>query len=159
MVPPLILRELHCYQRTSGYVRDGDTGTGCGLKSPKPRMQPLTRGPEADETKTMTAARPQHACVRPPGARQHRAARSSCAHAPVVRSATLNADTLKTSEDSTSDALFTQELMASMQPITSWARALSARDLLTDFSGGRTLDECGVAQSSSSELATQRHPS
>ena len=36
---------------------------------------------------------------------------------------------------------------------------LSARDLLTDFSGGRTLDECGVAQSSSSELATQRLPS
>ena len=81
------------------------------------------------------------------------------ADAPVVRSAPLNADTLKTSEDSTSDALFTQELMASMQPITSWARALSARDLLTDFSGGRTLDECGVAQSSSSELATQRLPS
>ena len=122
-------------------------------------MQPLTRGPEADETKTMAVALPHHACVPLSGARQHRAARSSCADALVVRSAPLNADTLKTSEDSTSDALFTQELMASMQPITSWARALSARDLLTDFSGGRTLDECGVAQSSSSELATQRLPS
>ena len=26
-------------------------------------MQPLTRGPEADETKTMTVAWPHHACV------------------------------------------------------------------------------------------------
>ena len=90
---------------------------------------------------------------------QHRAARSTCAASSNVRSAPLNADTLKTSEDSTSDALFTQELMASMQPTTSWARELSARDFVTDFSGGRTLDECGVAQSSSSELATQRLPS
>ena len=36
-----------------------------------------------------------------------------------TRSAPLRADTLKTSEDSTSDALFAQELMASMQPTTS----------------------------------------
>ena len=76
-----------------------------------------------------------------------------------MRSAPLNADTLEKSEDSSADALFTPELMTSMQPIISLARALSARDLLTDFSGGRTLDECGVAQSSSSELATQRLPS
>ena len=39
--------------------------TGCGLKFYHPRMQPLTRGPEADETKTMTecqesAAAPWH---------------------------------------------------------------------------------------------------
>ena len=113
----------------------------------------------SDETKTMAVTLPHRVRVSLSGARQHRAARSRCADALVVRSAPLNADTLKTSEDSTSDALFTQELMASMQPITSWARALSARDLLTDFSGGRTLDECGVAQSSSSELATQRLPS
>ena len=71
----------------------------------------------------------------------------------------LRADTVPKSRDSSADAVFTQELMASMQPIISLARALSARDLLTDFSGGRTLDECGVAQSSSSELATQRLPS
>ena len=83
-------------------------------------MQPLTRGPdEADETKTETVALPQHACVLLSGARQHRAARSSCADAFGVRSAPLRADTLKKSEDSTSDALFTQELMASMQPTTS----------------------------------------
>ena len=42
-----------------------------------------------------------------------------CGCPQLARSAQLNADTLKKSEDSTSDALFTQELMASMQPITS----------------------------------------
>ena len=94
-------------------------------------MQPLTRGPEADETKTMAVTLPHHVRVSLSGARQHRAARSSCADAPVVRSAPLNADTLKKSEDSTSDALFTPELMASMQPTISWARALSARDFVT----------------------------
>ena len=55
-------------------------------------------------------ALPQHVCVPLSGARQHRAARSSCADAPVVRSTPLRADTLKKSEDSTSDALFTPEL-------------------------------------------------
>ena len=76
-----------------------------------------------------------------------------------MRSAPLNADTLKKSEDSTSDALFTPELMASMQPTISLARALSARDFVTDFSGAATPDEYGVAQSPSSELATQCLPS
>ena len=46
-------------------------------------MQPLTRGPEDDETKTMTVARPQHVCVPLSGRRQHRPARSTCADAPV----------------------------------------------------------------------------
>ena len=122
-------------------------------------MQPLTRGLEADETKTKTVALPQHACVLLSGTRQHRAARLSCAAASSVRSAPLRADTLKKSEDSSTDALFTQELMASMQPTISWARTLSARDFVTEFSGAATPDEYEVAQSSSSELATQRHPS
>ena len=39
------------------------TDTGCGPKSSHARMQPLTRGPEDDETKTMTVARPQHVSV------------------------------------------------------------------------------------------------
>ena len=91
--------------------------------------------------------------------RRHSAARSTCAAAPVVRSASLNADTARKSEDSSADALFTPELMASMQPTISWARALSARDFVTEFSGAATPDEYGVAQSSSSELATQRLPS
>ena len=37
--------------------------TGYGLAFLHARMQPLTRGPEADETKTMTVALPCHACV------------------------------------------------------------------------------------------------
>ena len=67
----------------------------------------------------MTVAWSHYACVPLSERRQHRAARSICADGPSARSAQLNADTLKQSEDSTSDALFTQELMASMQPITS----------------------------------------
>ena len=124
-------------------------------------MQPLTHGPEADETKTMAVTLPHRVRVSLSGARQLRAARSSCPHVSGVRSAPLNADTLKKSEDSTSDALFTPELMASMQPTISSARALSARDFaVTDrvLSGAATPDEYEVAQSSSSELATQRHP-
>ena len=35
--------------------------TGCGLKSPNARVQPLTRAPEADETKTMTVTLPHRA--------------------------------------------------------------------------------------------------
>ena len=107
----------------------------------------------------MAVALPHHACVPLSGARQHRAARSSCADALVVRSATLRADTARKFRNSRADALFTPELMVSMQPTTSWARALSARDLLTEFSGAATPDEYSVAQSSSSELATQRLPS
>ena len=34
-------------------------------------MQPLTRGPEAEETKTMTVAWPHHACVPLSKRRQH----------------------------------------------------------------------------------------
>ena len=82
-------------------------------------MQPLTRGLEADETKTKTVALPQHACVLLSGARQHRAARSSCAAASSVRSATLKADTVRKFRNSDTDALFTPELMASMQPTIS----------------------------------------
>ena len=105
--------------RSVARVEPARTGYVYDLKFYHSRVQPLTRGPEADETNTMAVALPQHACVPLSGARQHRAARSSCADAPVVRSAPLRADTLKKSEDSTSDAVFTQDLMASMQPTTS----------------------------------------
>ena len=77
-------------------------------------MQPLTRDPEADETKTMTVA--QHVCVLLSGARQHRPARSSCAAAPSVRSSPLGADTVCKSRNNFADALFTQGLMALMSP-------------------------------------------
>ena len=82
-------------------------------------MQPLTRGPEADETKTMAVTLPHHVRVSLSGARQHRAARSSCADASSVRSAPLRTDTVRKSRDSSTDALFTPELMASIQPTTS----------------------------------------
>ena len=107
----------------------------------------------------MTVALPQHVCVLLSGAWQHRAARSSCAAASSVRSSTLRADTVRKFRNSPTDVVFTQELMASMQPTISWAGALSASDFVTEFSGAATPDEYGVAQSSSSELATQRLPS
>ena len=69
-------------------------------------MQPLTRGPEADETKTMTVAKRW----------QHRIARSTCAAASSVRSSPLGADTVCKSRNNFADALFTQGLMALMSP-------------------------------------------
>ena len=79
-------------------------------------MQPLTRGPEADETKTMTVAWPHHACVPLSKRRQHHPVRSTCAAASSVRSSPLGADTVCKSRNSFADALFTQGLMALMSP-------------------------------------------
>ena len=110
-------------------------------------MQPLTRGPEADGTKTMTAARPHHACVRPSKRRQHRPVRSTCAAAPNVRSSPLGADTVCKSRNSFADALFTQGLMALVPPTICCVRAQSAREFVTEFSGGATPHRSGVAQS------------
>ena len=72
-------------------------------------MQPLTRGPEADETKTMTVAWPHHACVPLSKRRQHHLARSICADALGVRSSPLSADTVCKSGNSFPDALFTHD--------------------------------------------------
>ena len=110
-------------------------------------MQPLTRGPEADETKTMTVAWPHHACVPLPGWLQHHPARSTCADALVLRSSPLGANTVCKSRNSFADALFTQGLMALMQPIICCVRAQSAREFVTEFSGGATPHRSGVAQS------------
>ena len=74
-------------------------------------MQPLTRGPEADETKTMTVTLPHHARVSLSKRRQHRPVRSTCAAAPNVRSSPLGADMVCKSRNSFGDALFTQGLM------------------------------------------------
>ena len=79
-------------------------------------MQPLTRGPEADETKIMTVAWPHHACGPLSKRRQHHPARSTCAAASNVRSLPLGADTVCKSRNSFADALFTQGLMALMSP-------------------------------------------
>ena len=75
-------------------------------------MQPLTRGPEADETKTMTVARPHHACVPLSKRRQHRPARSTCADAPVLRCSPLGANTVCKPRNSFADALFTHQYAA-----------------------------------------------
>ena len=45
------------------------------------------------------------------------------------------------------DALFTQGLMALMPPIICCVRAQSAREFVTEFSGGATPHRSGVAQS------------
>jgi hypothetical protein len=95
----------------------------------------------------MTVAWPHHACVPPSKRRQHRPARSTCAAAPNVRSSPLGADMACKSRNSFADALFTQGLMALMQPIIYCVRAQSAREFVTEFSGGATPHRSGVAQS------------
>ena len=121
--------------------------TGYGRKFSGARGQPLTRGPEDDETKTMTVARPQHVCMPLSERRQHHPARSTCAAAPNVRSSPLGADTVCKSGNSFADALCTQGLMALMQPSICCVRAQSAREFVTEFSGGATPHRSGMAQS------------
>ena len=133
--------------------------TGCGRKSLHARMQPLTLGPEDGETKTITVARPQHVCVPLSGRRQHHPARSTCADAFGVRSSPLGADMVVKSRNMSADMLFIPGLLALMAPTNYCVRSQSVRDLVTEISGGATPHRCGVAQSSSSELATQAWPS
>ena len=120
---------------------------GGGLYTVLSRGQLLTRGPEADETKTMAVTLPHRVRASLSGARQHRAARSTCADASNVRSSPLGANTVCKSRNSFGDALFTQGLMALMQPIICCVRAQSAREFVTEFSGGATPHRSGVAQS------------
>ena len=127
------------------------------------------RGPEADETKTMTVAWPHHACVpqhcQSGGSTIYYTAAPSSAFelCGCTRSALLatrrrhGVQVQELSRNSFADALFTQGLMALMQPIICCVRAQSAREFVTEFSGGATPHRSGVAQSS--ELATQAHPS
>jgi len=96
-------------------------------------MQPLTRGPEADETKTMTVAWPHHACVPLSKRPQHHLARSTCAAASNVRSSPLGADMVCKARSSFANVLFTQGLVALMQPIICCVRAQSAREFVTEF--------------------------
>ena len=116
------------------------------------RCSRLTRGPEASDT----AASHQLCTHRTPGCaqlkrRKHSAARSTCAAASVLRCSPLGANTVCKSRNSFADALFTQGLMALMQPIICcMLRAQSAREFVTEFSGGATRDAApkrGVAQS------------
>ena len=86
-------------------------------------------------------------------------ARSTCAAAPSLRSSPLGADMVGKSRNMSADMLFTPGLLALMPPTICCVRSQSVRDLVTEISGGATPHRCGVAQSSSSELATQAWPS
>ena len=91
--------------------------------------------------------------------RRHSPARSTCAAAPVLRSSPLGADMVGKSRNMSSDMLFTPGLLGLMPPTICCVRSQSVSDLVTEISGGATPHRCGVAQSSSSELATQAWPS
>ena len=122
-------------------------------------MQPPTRGPADGETKTMTVARPHHVCVPLSRRRQHRPARSTCADVLGVRSSPLGADMVGKSRNMSADMLIMPGQLALMPPTICCVRSQSVRHLVTEISGGATPHRCGVAQSSSSELATQARPS
>ena len=115
-------------------------------------MQPLTRGREADETKTMTVTLPHHARVSLSKRRQHHLARSTCAAAPNVRSSPLGANTVGKPMSSFSDALFNQGLTALMPPTICCVRAQSVRDFVTEISGGATEHRWAVRCGSELEL-------
>ena len=60
----------------------------------------------------------------------------------------LGADTVCKSRNSFADALFTQQgLVALVPPTICCVRAQSAREFVTEFSGGATPHRSGVAQS------------
>ena len=79
------------------------------------RGQPRTRGPAADETKTMTVTLPHHACVRQSKRRQHRPVRArpvcGCPQRALLPPRHSAATWRCKSENSSADALFTQGLM------------------------------------------------
>ena len=111
-------------------------------------MQPLTRGSEDDETKTMTVARPQHVCVPLSEWRQHHPARSTCADASVQRSSPLSADMVGKSRNMSADMLIMPGLLAVMPPTICCVRSQSVRDLVTEISAVPRRHRCGVAQTS-----------
>ena len=92
----------------------------------------------------LTVARPQHVCMPLSERRQQHPARSTCADAFGVRSSPLG------------DMLFMPGLLGLMPPTICCVRSQSVRDFVTEIPGGATLHRCGVAQSSSSELATPK---
>ena len=77
----------------------------------------------------------------------------------MVRSSPLGADMVGKSRNMSADMLIMPGLLALMPPTICCVRSQSVRDLVTEISGGATPHRCGVAQSSSSELATQAWPS
>jgi hypothetical protein len=105
-------------------------------------MQPLTRGPEASDT-AASAAHPLYTrlCDAEAAEAYRSAARSTCAAASNVRSSPLGADMECKSGNSSADALFTQGLVALMQPIICCVKAQSLPTRVCD----RVLRRCHVA--------------
>ena len=76
-----------------------------------------------------------------------------------MRSSPLGADMVGKSRNMSADMLFMPGLLALMPPTICCVRSQSVRDLVTEISAVPRRHRCGVAQSSSSELATQARPS
>ena len=76
-----------------------------------------------------------------------------------MRSSPLGADMVGKSRNMSADMLFMPGLLALMPPTICCVRSQSVRDLVTEISAVPRRHRCGVAQSSSSELATQAWPS
>ena len=87
--------------------------------------------------------------------RRHSPARSTCADVLGVRSSPLGADMVGKSRNMSAVMLFMPGLLALMPPTICCVRSQSVRDLVTEISAVPRRHRCGVAQSSSSELATQ----
>ena len=89
------------------------------------------------------------------------AAHSTCADTPVLRSSPLGPDRAwwASPGNMSADMLFLLGLLAVMPPTICCVRSQSARDLVTEISAVPRRHRCGVAQSPSSELATQACPS
>ena len=112
----------------------------------KVSAKPLTRLPEADETKTMTV----HGMVTPrvratvKAAAAPSSALDLCGCIQRALLATRRRHGVQVQEHSFADALFTQGLMALMTPTIWHVRAQSAREFVTEFSGSATLHRSGV---------------
>ena len=124
-------------------------------------MRECSRPPSARRLQTPPLQRCTHRTVGCAALkrRRHSPARSTCADAFGVRSSPLGADMVSKSRNMSADMLFTPGLLAVMPRTICCVRSQSVRDLVTEISGGATPHRCGVAQSSSSELATQAWPS
>ena len=124
----------------------------------------IARGSRPRSAVRLQTPPPQRCTHRTPGCaplkrRRHSPARSTCADVLGVRSSPLGANMVGKSRNMSADMLFMPGLLALMPPTICCVRSQSVRDLVTEISGGATPHRCGVAQSSSSELATQAWPS
>ena len=136
-------------------------GAGGGRYGVRPKQSiAMARGSRPRSALRFQTPPPQRRTHRTPGCaplkrRRHSPARSTCADAFGVRSSPLGADMVGKSRNMSADMLFMPGLLALMPPTICCVRSQSVRDLVTEISGGATPHRCGVAQSSSSELATQ----